>query len=272
MGTQDLGAAPLKVLIHGVSGRMGTAILNGIIQADDVDVVGGVRGKIGPESITVPGSECVVPIYTKLDKALSICSPDVLVDFTNSQVGFKAISTALSKQVHVITGTTGFTSDELTELDALANRFGVGLIVAPNFAIGAVLLASLAQIVGQHFNFVEIVESHHEAKLDSPSGTALAIADALVAGHQQPFSVASTEKETLPGTRGGDRNGVVIHSIRIPGLLARHEIILGTTGQTLTLRHDTINRECYVPGVLTAIRKISSYQGLVFGLEKVLGL
>lgn len=271
MATPDLDSAPLKVLMHGVSGRMGTAILNGVLQVGGVDVVGGVRGKIGPESITVPGSECVIPIFTELDKALSACSPDVLVDFTNSRVGFKGISTALSKQVHVITGTTGFSSDELTKLDALANNFAVGLVVAPNFALGAVLLASLARIAAQHFDFAEIVESHHEAKLDSPSGTALAIADALVEGHQQQFLLASTEKETLPGTRGADKDGVVIHSIRIPGLLARHEVILGMTGQTLTLKHDTINRECYVPGVLAAIRKVSSYRGLVFGLEKVLG-
>ena len=132
----------------------------------------------------------------------------------------------------------------------------IGAVVAPNFALGAVLLGYLAHTVARHFDYAEIVEAHHEAKKDSPSGTALALARALAAGRKTPFQRPVPEKETLPGTRGGDSDGVTIHAMRMPGRLAHHEIVLGTQGQTLTLRHDTVNRECYMPGVLAAVRKV----------------
>ena len=211
-------------------------------------------------------------MFDSVADAIDACAPHVMVDFSNADAARAALWTAASRKVHVVVGTTGLGSADMEGLRKIALQYQIGAVVAPNFALGAVLLGYLAHTVARHFDYAEIVEAHHEAKKDSPSGTALALARALAAGRKTPFQRPVPEKETLPGTRGGDSDGVSIHAMRMPGRLAHHEIVLGTQGQTLTLRHDTVNRECYMPGVLAAVRKVRDYAGQVVGLEKVLGL
>ena len=155
-------------------------------------------------------------------------------------------------------------------LAELSRKNRVGIMVAPNFALGAVVLNHLARIAARFFEYVDVFEAHHEAKIDAPSGTALKLARDIAA--ERRFIRKIPEAEPLPGTRGGDYNGVSIHSSRMPGRMAHHEVVFGAPGQTLTLRHDTISRECYMPGVLLAIKEVVKRREFMVGLEKVLGL
>jgi 4-hydroxy-tetrahydrodipicolinate reductase len=171
---------------------------------------------------------------------------------------------------NLVLGASGLTDDNLRQLDAVAHDKGIGVIVAPNFALGAVVLKKLVEQAAAYFDYVDIVESHHEAKIDAPSGFAMALAKSI--GDNNEFTRNITEKENLPGTRGGEYKGVTIHSIRMAGRSAHHEVILGAQGQTLSLRHDTLGRDCYMPGVLRCIREVVNRPGLVVGLENILGL
>ena len=272
----NVGAAreedsPLRVLVHGITGRMGREVLAALHSAPDVEPVGGVR-RSSQQPIPLPDGSGLVPVFYSVSEAIDACAPHVMVDFSNAEAARAAVWTAAAREVHLVIGTTGLGSADMEGLRKIALQHEIGAVVAPNFALGAVLLGYLAQTVARHFDYAEIVETHHEAKKDAPSGTALALARALASGRTSPFQRPTPEKETLPGTRGGDSDGVTIHSMRMPGRLAHHEIILAAQGQTLTLRHDTVNRECYMPGVLAAVRKVGNYAGQVVGLEKVLGL
>ena len=177
---------------------------------------------------------------------------------------------AASHGINLVIGTTGLSEQDLQELDHITGERGIGIIVAPNFALGAVLLMHLAKQAAPFFDHVEIIEMHHEAKIDAPSGTALAMAKAIA--QDRAFERNYPEKELIPDTRGGEYNGVSIHSVRMAGRNAHHEVIFGTVGQTVSLRHDTLGRDCYMPGVLRAIREVVNLKGLVVGLDKILGL
>jgi 4-hydroxy-tetrahydrodipicolinate reductase len=258
--------SPIRVLIHGVSGRMGREVLAAVTSAPDMLAVGGVDLRAASE---LPAD---LPFFTDVGAAIEACSPSVMVDFSIAEASPAALRAAVERGVHGVAGTTGIPDAELQSLDALARENGVGVVLAPNFAIGAVLLVQLAQQLGRFFEVAEVVEQHHDAKIDAPSGTALAIARALAEGRGQPFARQMPTREPAPGSRGAELAGISIHAQRMPGRLAHHEIVLGTLGQTLTLRHDTIGRECYMPGVLTAVRQVVQFKGLVVGLEKLLNL
>lgn len=263
--------SPLRVLVHGISGRMGREVLAALHAAPDVEPVGGVR-RSSQQPIPLPDGSGLIPVFSNALEAIEACAPQVMVDFTNADAARAAVWIAAAREVHLVVGTTGLGSADMEGLRKIALQYEIGAVVAPNFALGAVLLGYLAHTAARHFDYAEIVEAHHEAKKDSPSGTALALARALASGRKSPFQRPAPEKETLPGTRGGDSDGVSIHAMRMPGRLAHHEVVLGAQGQTLTLRHDTVNRECYMPGVLAAVREVGKYAGRVVGLEKVLGL
>jgi 4-hydroxy-tetrahydrodipicolinate reductase len=182
------------------------------------------------------------------------------------------LRSATARKAHLVIGTTGLSEKQLDEIDRVARANGVGAIVAPNFALGAVLMVHLARIAARFFDYAEIIELHHEQKVDSPSGTALSTAKAIAEARGRPFLHPKVQKETLAGCRGGESGGIAVHSVRLPGLLAHQEVLFGAAGQTLTIRHDTINRECFVPGVILAIKRVSEHTGLVLGLDQLLGL
>ena len=219
--------------------------------------------------MTVPNGD-QVPLSTNLDQVLTDTSPDVLVDFTNAAACMEAATVAAGRSINLVLGASGLTDDNLKQLDAVAHDKGIGVIVAPNFALGAVILKRLVEQAASYFDYVDIVETHHEAKIDAPSGFAIALAKSI--GDQKQFTRNYPEKENLPNTRGGEYNGVTIHSIRMPGRSAHHEVIMGAPGQTVSVRHDTLGRDCYMPGVLRCIREVVKQQGLVVGLETILGL
>lgn len=262
---------PLKVVVHGVNGRMGQVALGAVAGQDDMEPVGGVDIR-PPQSgeLRLPDGSRTIPFSTSLEEMLGQVEARVVVDFSNAGACANAFQAAAAHGVNMVIGTTGFTDANLGEMDRVARERGIGVFVAPNFALGAVLLAHLARIAAPFFDYADIVEMHHETKIDAPSGTALALARAIAEGRS--FQRNVPEKETLPGTRGGDLSGVSVHSVRQPGRMAHHEVIFGGLGQTLFLRHDTVGRDCYVPGILRAVREVVEFKGLVVGLEKLLGL
>ncbi len=267
MASADMG--PIKVVVHGATGKMGIETVNAVAREDGMELVGGTCRQERGDRLALPGGGSV-PLSTNLERLLAGARPDVLVDFTNAAACMEAVPLAAGFSANLVLGASGLTGENLDHLDALANGQGIGIIVAPNFALGAVVLKKLAEQAAPFFDYVDIVESHHEAKIDAPSGFAVALAQSLGAGKQ--FDRSVTEKENLPGTRGGELNGVTIHSVRMPGRSAHHEVVFGAAGQTITLRHDTLGRDCYMPGVIRCIRHAVQNPGLVVGLENILGL
>ena len=220
----------------------------------------------------LPDGSGSIPVSPDLAGTIDAHTPQVMVDFTNAEASLAACRTAAARGVTWWSGPQATARTPSASLDGLAREYGVGAFLAPNFAIGAVLLMHLAKGLGRYFDYVDIVEAHHEAKIDSPSGTAIALARNLREGRDDAFTRPMPEREPVEGTRGGDVEGVSIHSMRMPGRMAHHEVVLATQGQTLSLRHDTINRECYMPGVTLAIREVVKTPGLTVGLDKLLGL
>ena len=248
--------------------------------ADPIRVaVTGHRGKVGSLLAAAlqgdPGIEYVGGVGTGDDLAafLKKTRPQALVDFTRPSVALHNALAAVAAGAAPVVGTSGIPADGIDKLEVACNEKGLGGIVAPNFAIGAVLMMYLAEIAAPHFDAAEIVEMHRAAKLDAPSGTALATAKRLAARRgDKPFAHKKVEKETLAGTRGGEEGNIAVHSIRLPGFVADQEVIFGLPGQTLTVAHRTTSREAYVPGVLLAIRRVTGEPRFYRGLDELLGL
>ena len=262
--------ASIKVAVNGATGKMGREVVAALCREPDMEPVGAVCKQERGANLSLPDGSGSIPLSTSLDEVLRVSDPKVLVDFTNAEVSMAAAPVAAEHSVNLVIGSTGLSEADHQELDRISKEQSIGIIVAPNFALGAVLLIHLARQAAPFFEYIDIIETHHEAKMDAPSGTALAMARAIAQGRQ--YKRNYPEKEPLPGTRGGEYNGVGIHSIRMAGRSAHHEVIMGAAGQTISLRHDTLGRDCYMPGVLRAIREVVNIQGLVVGLDKILGL
>lgn len=263
---------PIKVVVHGALGRMGREVINALCHEPEMQVVGSVELRISDDHLPLPDGSGTVPISANLDYILTDCQPDVLVDFTTAKATMPAVRTTTQHGVNLVIGTTGLTSDELSEIDRLAVENKVGAVVAPNFALGAILMIHLAKVASKYLDYAEIIELHHHQKADSPSGTALSTAKAMAKARGKLFYQPPSAQEKSSRSRGEQVEGITIHSVRLPGLLAHQEIILGGPGQTLTIRHDTISRECYMPGVILAIKEVVKHEGLVYNLETLLGL
>ena len=259
----------IRVVVNGATGKMGMETVAALCREPDLDLVGAICRQERGATLQLPdGGE--VPLSTNLEDILTQTHPAVLIDFTNAVACMEAVPLASASSVNMVLGASGLTEEHLKQLDALASDKNIGIIVAPNFALGAVILKMLAEQAAPFFDYLDIVETHHEAKIDAPSGFALALAQSL--GKEKSFTRTETKKENLAGTRGGEYNGITIHSLRMPGRTAHHEIIMGAPGQTITLRHDTMGRDCYMPGVVRCVREVVKQPGLVVGLENVLGL
>jgi len=261
-----------KILVHGALGRMGREVLSAISGDSSFETVGAVDLKSEDSALTLPDGISKVPISKSLDSVLENTNPDVVVDFSSQDAVSSLAQIVLNARVNLVVGTTGITESQCKTIDILAKENNVGAIIAPNFALGAVLLLQISREVSRFFDYAEVIETHHEAKLDAPSGTAMAIAKAMREGKNKDFSRVTPEKEILGGSRGADVGGVSIHSVRMPGKMARHEVTFGAAGQTFSMTHDTINRECYMPGVLIALNAVTELKGLMVGLENILDL
>jgi len=260
----------LRVVVHGALGRVGQQVIDAVCQEPDMEMAGAVDLNIAQDRLPLPDGSGAVPASSDLDAILTSCQPNVMVDFTIARATMPAIRTAASRGVNIVVGTTGLTADDIAEIDRLSQKHQVGAVVAANFALGAVMMMHLAEIAAKYFDYAEIIELHHNLKADAPSGTALSTAKAMAKAKGKPFQIPEQKKGTV--SRGEQVEGISIHSVRLPGLMAHQEVLLGTAGQTLSIRHDTINRECYMPGVMLAIKEVIKRKGLTYGLETLLGL
>ena len=258
----------IKVLVSGAYGRMGQAVVKAVLEDKELELVGAVdivgEGDAG-EVVGLP--KCGVNYTKDLAETIAKTQPQVMVDFTIPDVVFGNASVALKNKVAPVIGTTGLSDQQKQELEQLAKDNGTPVFIAPNFAIGAVLMMLMAKQAAKYMPEVEIIELHHDKKLDAPSGTALQTA-ALISEVRQAHKQGNpAETEKVTGARGADVDGMHIHSVRLPGYVAHQEVIFGGLGQTLTIRHDSLNRESFMPGVCLACKKILSRQGLIVGLD-----
>ena len=260
----------IDVLVHGATGKMGREVLAAASAEEDIRIVAAVCRQPRGDTLSAPDGGDAIPLFTSLSDALQAARPRVMVDFTNAMAALPAALEAAKIGACSVIGSSGLGEADLERLDSAASEHSVGIMVVPNFAIGAVVMMQLAKLAAPHFSYVDIIEMHHEAKIDSPSGTALNLAQGLA--HLGRFQRKESEREPLPGARGAEVNGVGVHSVRMPGRSAHHEVVFGATGQTFTLRHDALGRDCYMPGVILAIREVVNQKGLMVGLERLLGL
>ena len=261
----------IRVVVSG-TGNMGREVLAGVARESDLQAVGVIEKFSSEGTIDLPADAGAVPLSDDPAALLERVQPDVIIDFTNADWTPLVVDAALARKVRLVIGTTGLSDAWLDELDARCRERGVGAVVAANFAIGAVLMIHMAKVASRFFDAAEVIELHHDRKVDAPSGTALTTAREMLAGRGRPFDRNVPEKETLAGTRTADVDGITIHSVRLPGLVAHQEVIFGGQGQTLTIRHDTTGRESFIPGVLLATREVMERTGLVRGLAELVGL
>ena len=263
----------LRIVVNGALGKMGQAISAGLAQQPGLVIAAGVDAAASDATMHVPGTRAQVPLATSVAALPASFQVDVLVDFSVAAATMPAVRAAVQRNMHFVVGTTGLEAEWVEEMAALAKRHNVGGAVIPNFALGAVLMMHLAKMAAPHFEYAEIIEMHHETKKDAPSGTAEATARMMAQAKGKPFQRNVPEVERVKGARDAAVEGVAIHSVRLPGAMAHQEVIFGIAGQTLTIRHDTINRDCYVPGIALAVRHVAQHPGeLVRSLEKLLGL
>jgi 4-hydroxy-tetrahydrodipicolinate reductase len=274
--------APIPVVVAGALGRMGSEVIRAVTAASDCALVGAVDTGDGREGRDV--GECLglgpldVAVTADFEGCLCQASQEarrggaaVLVDFTHPSVVFEHTRAAIAYGVHPVIGTTGLTPEQLMDLAQFAEKASMGGAVVPNFSVGMVLLQQAAAAAARFYDHAELTELHHDRKADAPSGTCLKTAE-LIEELGKSFNAAAVEEhESLAGCRGGRRpSGLRLHAIRLPGLVAHQEVLFGAPGETYTLRHDTIDRAAYMPGVLLTVRRVRQLPGLVYGLERLL--
>ncbi|KJR96592.1 MAG: dihydrodipicolinate reductase [Peptococcaceae bacterium BRH_c4a] len=263
----------IKVAVSGAAGRMGREVMRTVWRSEDIELVGAVDPYAEGIDVgsLIEAGDLGIKVRPGLDGMLEEVRPDVLIDFTNPDSVFNNACTALRRGVRPVVGTTGMSQEHLGDLRELASRCRTGCVVAPNFAIGALLMMKFAAEASRYFPHVEIIELHHDRKVDAPSGTALKTAQLITRDRGDFRSSQVDEVEKLACARGARYdNGIRIHSVRLPGLVAHQEVIFGGLGQTLIIRHDSISRESFMPGVLLAVRKVMELTELVYGLENII--
>ncbi|MGG3965047.1 4-hydroxy-tetrahydrodipicolinate reductase [Heyndrickxia faecalis] len=262
----------IRIIVAGARGKMGSEAVRLIERTEHFKLVGVVDrtfdGKLFNDVSDYNGEP--VRVYTDPEACLENCPADVWIDLTVPKAGFLHAKTALAHGVRPVVGTTGFTDAELEELKAVSAQKRIGCIIAPNFAIGAVLMMKFAQMAAKYFPDVEIIELHHDRKKDAPSGTSVKTAQMISEARRKKTQGHPDEKETLQGARGADFEGMHIHSVRLPGLVAHQEVLFGGDGQLLTIRHDSMDRASFMSGVKVAVETVMNLNTFVYGLENIL--
>ena len=244
----------MRVAVLGAKGRMGAEVAKAVTQAEDLELA---WGRDAGESLA------------------DLPAADVVVDFTVPSTVMDNIAWALDNDLHMVIGTSGFTPDRVEKVrELLAAKPALGIVIAPNFSIGAVLMSVFAAKAARFFESAEIIELHHPKKVDAPSGTAQATANLIAAARAEAGlgSVPDATEVSLEGARGANVAGIHVHALRVSGLLAHQEVLFGGSGETLTIRHDSLDRISFMPGVLAALRYVATHPGLTFGMEPILNL
>ncbi|WP_080874391.1 4-hydroxy-tetrahydrodipicolinate reductase [Oceanobacillus timonensis] len=263
----------IKIIVAGPRGRMGKEAVHMIHDTEDFELIACLDHKnegMNLKDLEGFQDDLTIPVYTDIEKCFSEQQADVFVDLTVPEVAYKHTKAALNHQIRPVIGTTGYTEAQLEELKQLAKEKQTGCIIAPNFAVGAVLMMKFAKMAAAYFPDVEIIEKHHDQKLDAPSGTAKKTAELIQEARNPKKQGHPDEEETIPGVRGGDFDGMRIHSMRLPGLVAHQEIVFGGAGQTLTIQHDSMNRASFMDGVKECVYQVMDLDELIYGLENIL--
>lgn len=264
----------LRVLINGANGRMGRETVKAVQADAELTVVGGVSlTHIGEDIGTLVGIEALgVAMQSDLKTAIAATKPDVVVDFTTPLVIYDNVKTCIEAGVNVVVGTTGLTADQRDELGKQAEAKGTSVFIAPNFSIGAILMMKVSEEIAPYLPDVEIIELHHNDKLDAPSGTSIMTANKIAAARDAAGAKAAPDltHQSLDGARGAKVDGIPIHSVRLPGYIAHQQVLFGGYGELLTIRHDSMEHKSFMPGVVLSIKKVGSKPGLTFGLENYL--
>ncbi len=261
----------IHVLVNGASGRMGSEVVRSVMNDEELEMVGAVDPKAAGKDLgdVVGVKRMGIVVDSTIEEALDKVKPDVVVDFTSPKVIYENAKYILSKGVNIVIGTTGLTQEQRDELAKIAKDHGVNGLVAPNFSLGAVLMMQVSAQISKYFPDAEIIELHHNQKYDAPSGTAKLTAE-LMAKARTSEPAPDATQESLAGVRGGKHEGITIHSVRLPGYVAHQEVLFGGYGETLTIRHDSLDRKSFMPGVMLACKKVQVVSGFVYGLENYL--
>lgn len=273
----------IPVLVSGALGRMGSEVVNSVLNSSDCELVAAIdtNKKNNGENISqlLNLKQSDVLVSNDLEGSLCSISQDyrnekikpVLVDFTHPDSVYENTRSAIAYGISPVVGTTGLTPSQINDLAIFAQKANIGCAIIPNFSVGMVLLQQAASVAAKFYDNIELIEMHHNQKADSPSGTCIKTAEMIEEYPKKYNQSLVKESESLKGVRGGVRDsGLNIHSIRLPGLLAHQVVIMGSPGETYTIKHDTIDRKAYMPGVLQAIRKIGKFDSLIYGLEKLI--
>jgi 4-hydroxy-tetrahydrodipicolinate reductase len=254
----------IRVGVFGAGGRMGSTVCRAVGEAPDMELVAAI------DPFYAGGASGEIPLAAEAHQ-LEVAGAEVAVDFTVLPAARENLRWCAAHGVHAVVGTTGFGEDELAEFAELFANSKANAVIVPNFAVGAVLMMRFAELAAPFFETAEIMELHHDRKIDAPSGTAALTARRMSAASKD-WADDPTTTVIAEGARGGLIDGIPVHSLRMRGMVAHQEVLLGTTGQTLSIRHDSYDRDSFMPGVLLAVRKIAEMPGLTIGLDSVLGL
>ncbi len=247
----------IKVAVCGANGKMGKEVVNAVNNADDMELVA---------KIDIFDGE-----FSTIEEAHNTKQIDVLIDFTQPNSIYNNAKYCLSNKINIVIGTTGLKDEQIEELKQMSESNKTACFIAPNFSTGAVLMMMFSKMASKYFDNAEIIELHHNQKKDAPSGTAVKTAQMMAENNDNFTKGNCPETETIKGARGANSyNNIHIHSVRMPGYIASQEVILGASGQILTIRHDSMNRECYMAGVLLATRYAVENKNFVYGLDNIM--
>jgi 4-hydroxy-tetrahydrodipicolinate reductase len=276
------GDERIKVAVAGVNGRMGRASLTPLLTDGAFELVGAFgrssAAYVGCDlseftDATGDNSHLGTPVSSSFEELLEHTKPDVLLDFMVADASFACAKKAIEKGIRPVIGTSGLSKDQVAELSVMASERRLGAMVIPNFSIGAVLMMEFARQAAKYYSNTEIVEMHHTKKIDAPSGTALYTLNKM-AGANKKFNVKEVnEHETMPHVRGAEHSsGIRVHSLRLPGLISHQDVIFGSDGELLTIRHDSFNTTCFLKGIALSVKAVVTLRELKIGLESVLEL
>lgn len=259
----------IRIGVIGAKGKMGSEVVNLVLNNHDFELVLAVDKFGAGEKF---GN---IEIKPELEKALAEIKPDVVVDFTQPSVIYDNINIYLKNKIKSVIGTTGLSSQQIKNIEEMSKKDNTGILIAPNFSIGAILMMQFSKMASKYFSNAEIIEFHHNQKKDAPSGTSIKTAKMMMEVNDNFKLGNCAETETIKGARGGEyeengKGNIQIHAVRMPGFVASQEVIFGSDGQTLKIHHDTINRSCYMQGVELAIKYLHKNNQFIYGLENIL--
>lgn len=261
----------INVVLAGPRGKMGQEALKMIEETEKFELVAVIdREHEGVEQKNAQLHHATV--YYEAASCFEDVKPDVFIDLTMPKVGFSHTKSALQHKVRSVVGTSGFSDEQINELTTIAEQNKTGCIIAPNFALGAVLMMAFSKVAANFFDDVEIIEKHHDQKIDAPSGTAVKTIEMIAENRPAKKQGHPEEYETIDRARGGDVDGIKVHSVRLPGLVAHQEVIFGGNSELFTIKHDSFHRESFMGGLKLAINKVMELEELIYGLEHVMGL